>query len=65
MAIAWRELVPHFMAMFVIYGVIVIALMTQGIESFWISLAVALTIAFFYPRFTRAFDVAPEPWQRD
>lgn len=65
MGIAWRQLVPHFLAMFVIYGIIVIALMSQGIESFWISLVVALTIAFFYPRVARAFNFAPEVWQRE
>lgn len=61
----WRQLAPHFLAMFVIYGALVIAVWTAtGIQSFWVSLAIALVIAIIYPSFTRTFDIAPEPWQR-
>ncbi len=66
MASRWRLLAPHFLAMFAIYAIVVIAVwMATGHQSFWISLAIALIIAFGYPSFTRAFDIAPEPWQRD
>lgn len=65
MASKWRQLAPHFLVMLAIYAVFVIALASQGIQSFWISLGIALAIALFYPAFARAFDIAPEPWQRD
>ena len=66
MASTWRQLLPHFIAMFAIYALAVIALwMATGIQNFWVSLVIALIIALGYPSFTRSFDIAPEPWQRD
>ena len=44
-------------------GVIFVAMVYES--SFWISLAIALGIAFLYPPVTRALDIAPEPWQVD
>lgn len=62
----WRALAPHFLAMFVIYAAAVIAVwMVFDAQSFWISLAIALVIALFYPGITRSLGVEPEPWKRE
>lgn len=66
MASTWRQLAPHFVAMFVIYGILVIAVaMAADVQNFWVSLVIALIVAIVYPSFTRMFDIAPEPWQRE
>lgn len=65
MASKWRQLAPHFLAMFVIYfAIIILIAVLFDVQSFWISLAVALGIAFSYPSLTRYFNLAPEPWER-
>lgn len=61
-----RQLLPHFFAMFVIYGIVVIAVyMAFDVQSFWISLAIALGIAIVYPSTVRSLGVEPEPWTRE
>lgn len=61
-----RVLAPHFLAMLVIYAICVIAVaLIFDVQDFWVSLAIALSIALVYPSATRRFGVAPEPWQRD
>ena len=61
----WRALAPHFVLMFVLYfaGIVLVSL-AFDIRSFWVSLAIALVIAIFYPGFTRAVGIEPEPWSR-
>lgn len=66
MAWPWRELLPHFLGMFVIYFSIVVAVdLLFGVQDFWISLVIALGIAFLYPSLTRRLGVEPEPWSRE
>ena len=65
MASKWKQLAPHFLAMFIIYFTAIIILMQVfDLQSFWISLAIALSIAAVYPSATRYFGVEPEPWNR-
>ena len=66
MAGTFRQLLPHFFAMFLIYGIAVIAVwMAFEVQSFWISLAIALGIAITYPTAVRSLGIEPEPWRRD
>lgn len=66
MAGKWRQLIPHFFAMFVIYFVAIIAVATLfDLRSFWMSLAIALAIAFLYPGLTRRLEMEPEVWSRE
>lgn len=65
MAINWRELIPHYVAMLALYGIVVIALRVLfGIDSFVSSLIVALVVAFGYPQVARQFGFAPSSWKR-
>lgn len=65
MAINWRELLPHYVAMLAIYVIVVYALgAIAGIDSFWASLAVALVVAFGYPQVAREMGFAPPSWER-
>ena len=63
-AVKWRELVPHFFAMMMLYIVFVIAAMSFGVQHFFVSLAIALAIAFTYPPLVRQLGVAPSAWER-
>lgn len=66
MAGKWRQLIPHFLAMFVIYVLAVVFVsLVFDVTSFWISLAIALGIALFYPTLARSLGVEPEVWQRE
>lgn len=65
MAINWRELLPHYVAMLVLYGLLVVGLQVLfSIDSFGSSLAVALAVAFGYPVLARQMGFAPSSWQR-
>lgn len=64
MAINWRELLPHYVAMLALYGLIVVILGLVGIDSFVSSLIVALVVAFGYPQVARQFGFAPPSWER-
>lgn len=63
MASKWRELLPHYLAMFGIYvvSVTLVALLT-GQSNFWISVGIAVLIALGYPPAARRFDFAPDAW---
>lgn len=65
MAINWRELLPHYVAMLLLYGLFVVALdQVFGVEGFVWSLAVALVVAFGYPQVARQLGFAPSSWER-
>lgn len=59
----WRQLAPHFLAMFVIYliGFQIVSALFQ-VQSFWISLGIALVVAFVYPVLVRSIGLEPEVW---
>lgn len=66
MAGKWRQLAPHFLAMLVVYVMAIIAVqMWFDVQSFWISLAIALAIALVYPSVVRSFGLEPEVWKRE
>lgn len=61
----WRQLLPHFLAMLVIYFACIVAIsIVFDVQNFWASLAIALAIAFVYPGVTRSMGIAPEVWER-
>lgn len=62
----WRQLLPHFLGMLVVYAVCVgFVAVVFDVQSFWTSLAIALAIALVYPGVTRSLGVAPEVWERE
>ncbi|MEM4780615.1 MAG: hypothetical protein QXG03_03500 [Halalkalicoccus sp.] len=63
MASKWRELLPHYLAMFAIYVVLItlVAALT-GQSNFWISIGIAAVIALGYPPAARRFGFAPAAW---
>ncbi|WP_132061539.1 hypothetical protein [Halorussus amylolyticus] len=65
MASMWRQLVPQFLAMMVIYFAFVIVLEAVGISGFVPRIIVALVVAFGYPATLRRLGRAPPAWQRD
>lgn len=66
MARQWRQLAPHFLAMLVMYVIAVVAVwMAFELQSFWVSLVIALAIALLYPSIVRSFGLEPEAWKRD
>lgn len=64
MASTWRQLLPQFLIMLLIYFVAVFALAAVGLDTFIVRIVVALAIAFGYPAALRYFDRAPPAWQR-
>jgi hypothetical protein len=60
-----RQLLPHYLAMFVIYliGIFVVGALL-GQMNFWISVFVAIVIALGYPPAIRRLDMAPDVWDR-
>lgn len=64
MASAWRQLLPQFLIMLLIYFVGVFALEAAGIEGFVPRIVVALIVAFGYPAVLRQLGRAPPAWQR-
>lgn len=63
MASNWRELLPHYLAMFAIYVVLVtlVAGLT-GQSNFWISVGIAVLIALGYPPAVRRAGYEPPSW---
>lgn len=65
MASKWRELLPHYLAMFLFYAVgITLVYGLIGESNFWISLGIAAVIALGYPPLARRLDIAPDTWSR-
>lgn len=64
MASTWRQLLPQFLAMMLLYFVFVAILAVAGLEGFWIRIVVALAVAFGYPAALRRLGKAPPAWQR-
>lgn len=66
MAINWREMLPHYVAMVVLYGIGVVALnQLFSIDSFLSSLGVAIVVAVGYPIAVRQLGVAPSSWTHE
>lgn len=65
MASVWRQLLPQFLAMLLIYFVAVIALEAVGITGFVPRIIVALAVAFGYPAALRQLGREPPAWQRE
>ncbi|WP_336363880.1 hypothetical protein [Halalkalicoccus salilacus] len=65
MASTWRELLPHYVAMFLFYvvGIALVYGLTGG-SNFWISLGVAAVVALGYPPVVRRAGIAPDSWSR-
>lgn len=64
MASTWRQLLPQFLAMLLLYFVFVAILAAAGIEGFVPRIIVALAVAFGYPAALRRMGRAPPAWQR-
>ncbi|MFC7078855.1 hypothetical protein [Halorussus caseinilyticus] len=64
MASTWRQLLPQFFAMLLLYFVAVIALEAVGIDGFVPRIIVALAVAFGYPAALRRLGRAPPAWER-
>lgn len=64
MASKWRQLIPQFLIMLVLYFAFVAVLAAVGIQGFVPRIIVALAIAFGYPAILRRYDRAPPVWQR-
>lgn len=63
MAGTWRQLAPHFLAMFVIYLIgFQIVSTFFGVRNFWVSLGIALVVAIVYPALVRSVGVEPDVW---
>lgn len=65
MASNWRELLPHYVAMFLFYVVgIALAYGLTGESNFWISIGIAVVVALGYPPLARRMGLAPDSWNR-
>ncbi|USZ69957.1 hypothetical protein NGM10_16265 (plasmid) [Halorussus salilacus] len=64
MASTWRQLLPQFLIMMLLYFVFVAALAAAGIDGFVVRIAVALAVAFGYPVVLRRLGRAPPAWER-
>jgi hypothetical protein len=64
MASTWRQLLPQFLAMLLLYFAAVIVLEAVGVVGFVPRIIVALVIAFGYPAALRRLGRAPPAWQR-
>lgn len=65
MASTWRQLLPQFLAMLLLYFVAVLALEAVGVAGFVPRIIVALIIAFGYPAVLRRTGRAPPVWERE
>lgn len=66
MAGKWRQLAPHFLAMFVIYLIgFQIIWMLADVRNFWVSLGIALAVAIAYPTLVRAVGLEPDIWSEE
>lgn len=64
MASAWRQLLPQFLIMLVLYFAVVWTLAAVNIQGFIPRIIVAVIIAFGYPAALRKLDRAPPAWER-
>lgn len=64
MASAWRQLLPQFLIMLLLYFVGVAILAAAGIQGFIPRVIVAVVIAFGYPAALRKAGRAPPAWER-
>jgi hypothetical protein len=64
MASAWRQLLPQFLIMLLLYFVAVTVLAAVDIQGFVPRIIVAVVIAFGYPAALRYLDRAPPAWER-
>ena len=65
MAINWREMIPHYVAMLALYAVLVIAVnVLFGLNSFLVQVAIAVVVAFTYPPIVRQLGYTPSSWER-
>jgi hypothetical protein len=64
MASAWRQLLPQFLIMLLLYFVGVAVLAFVGINGFIPRVIVAVVVAFGYPAALRRTGRAPPAWQR-
>jgi hypothetical protein len=64
MASAWRQLLPQFLIMLLLYFVIVTVLAAVNVQGFVPRIIVAVVIAFGYPAALRYLDRAPPAWER-
>lgn len=64
MASAWRQLLPQFLIMMLLYFAAVTVLAAAGIEGFIPRIVVAIVVAFGYPAALRSLDRAPPAWER-
>lgn len=65
MASVWRQLIPQFLAMLVIYFAAVILLEAVGVSGFVPRIIVALIVAFGYPAALRRLGREPPAWERE
>ncbi|WP_115865001.1 hypothetical protein [Halorussus litoreus] len=63
MASAWRQLLPQFLIMLLIYFVGVFALEAAGIDGFIPRIIVAMVVAFGYPAALRRLGREPPAWE--
>ncbi|WP_158059066.1 hypothetical protein [Halorussus halophilus] len=64
MASTWRQLLPQFLIMLLLYFVGVFALEAIGVNGFLPRIGVALIVAFGYPSLLRRMGRAPPAWDR-
>lgn len=64
MASRWRQLLPQFLLMLLLYFVAVVALEAVGVVGFVPRIVVALLIAFGYPAALRRLGREPPAWER-
>lgn len=64
MASAWRQLLPQFLIMLLLYAVGVAILAFAGIEGFVPRIIVAVVVAFGYPAVLRSLGREPPAWER-
>jgi len=61
----WRQLLPQFVAMMLLYFAFVAVLAAVGVDGFVPRMIVALAIAFGYPSVLRRLGREPEVWRRE
>lgn len=61
----WRQLLPQFVAMMLLYFGFVAVLAWVGVDGFLPRMAVALAIAFGYPAALRSLGLEPPVWRRE
>lgn len=64
MASTWRQLLPQFVAMMLLYFVGVAVLTAVGVGGFVPRIIVALVVAFGYPALLRQLGREPPVWKQ-